>query len=171
MGIRALNLTSLTPFVSEYDEGYNATVTNQLDIDDWNKSKAKDKGLRPEPVYAHSPDATVWQIGTLSSMLMKDLSDDLASVGEGGSLTLRNADNDVLAARLGLRGWSNFTDESGVALAFATEQVPFRGRRVEMLTEELTAMIPIPILREIGRKVKAANSLTAVQAKNSDSAS
>jgi hypothetical protein len=171
MGIKALSLTAIEKFVSPHDPGYEAVLKNQAELDAWLKSKAKNKGPQPELVYAHSPDATVWHLGTLSSLLMSVLQDDVASFREEGAMTIRMADNDLLAARLALRGWDNFEDDDGNPVPFTTELINLRGRKYEALSEELTSRIPIPVLRSIGQHAKLQNSLTSIQAKNSVSAS
>lgn len=171
MGIKALKFTSVDRYVSDLDSGKNATVTNQADIDSWKKSKAKDRGPEPEPKFEHSPEATVWLLGTLDSITMAALSDDLTSIGAEGGLVLRNADNDITAARLGIKGWENWNDDDGNPLVFKTEELVVRGRKVDALTEELVEMIPIPVLRELGREIKRRNSMDMVEAKNSVSAS
>lgn len=171
MGIRSLSLTAVERYVSPFDPGYNAICTNQAEIDSWDKSKAKNKDARPEPKYQHAEGATVWLLGTMSSVVMSILADDVASFGEEGAMVLRSSDNDLLAARLGLRGWENYTDDDGNQIAFETESVVLRGRRFDVVTEELISGIPIPVLRQIGQQVKKSNSVDAVMAKNSDSAS
>lgn len=171
MGIKALSLTAVERYVSPLDPGYNKTCINQDEVDAWGKSKAKNKGDRPQPKFQHAEGATVWLIGTLNSIVMSMLADDLASFGAEGAMVIRNADNDVLAARIGLKGWENFTDDAGNPVPFETETLVFRGHKVEALTSELAELIPIPVLRQIGQEVKRLNSLDSVQVKNSDSAS
>lgn len=170
MGIKALSMTAIERFVSPFDPGHRAICTNQDAIDAWDKSKAKNKGDRPEPEFRNSPESTFWHLGTLSSLAMSILQDEAALFSEEGSVSLRMADNDVLAARMAIRGWDNFDDEDG-PVAFETETVKLRGRKFEVLTEALAARIPIPVLRSIGQHAKQQNSLDAIQAKNSDSAS
>lgn len=173
MGIKALNPALTERYVSEADPGHNAILKNKHEIEKWqaDADKGKDVGPRPEEVWEHDPKSTFWLIGTVDSLLMADLSDELISNGGSNGLTLKNADNDAWAARLALRGWENFTDDDGDPIEFKREKVPFRGRMVMAVPEELARLIPLPVLREIGRQAKKANTLTGVQEKNSVSAS
>lgn len=166
MAILALDVSSTEPYVSDLDPDKNAVLLNEADIEAWKKSKAQDKGEQPEPVYGHGPKATIWKIGALDGICMANLSDDLTSVGQGGNLVLRNAHSDVLAARLALKGWENFKI-GGKDVEFATETINLNGYKYEAVTEEVAGLIPLPVMREIGRKAKESNTVSGVQEKNS----
>jgi hypothetical protein len=168
MGIKALSLTAIERYVSPLDAGYQAVCTNQAELDSWDASKAKSKGERPTPKRKHDENATVFLLGTLSSLVMSMLADDVASFRDEGAMTIRLADTDVMAARLGIRGWENFFDDAGNPVVFETESVVIRGRKFDIVAEDLAARIPIPVLRGIGQHVKQQNSIDSVTAKNSD---
>jgi hypothetical protein len=163
MGIAPLDPVSVEKFVSEYDPGHNKIVKNQEAIDAFNKlsETARTGKTEPAPEFAHDPSSTFWHIGSLDSILMSALSDDLTSIGEGGGLVIRSAESDVLAARLALKGWDNF------ATKFETETIKLKGFDYEGVSREAIKMIPLPILRDIGRRAKAANTLDGIKAKNS----
>lgn len=143
MGIKALKLDEVERFVSRHDEFYG--------------SEGEDADGNP----VHGEGATVWLIGTLTSLQASILADDMASFGQEGGMVLRNADNDVLAARMALRGFGNF---EGPEFKSKTEVV--RKSRMEMMTPDVAEVIPLVVLREIGQRAKAGNKLTKEEAKN-----
>lgn len=140
MGIRALNLEAIDRFVSPSDPDYR-------------------------PNGKHLPGATVFLLGTIDSIQLSALKDGLASYTEDGGMQLRSADNDLLAARLALRGWENFDAD------FMAEETYIRGHKWMMAAEECVRRIPLDTLREIGARVKTQNSIGEELGKNSDSAS
>lgn len=142
MGISALKLEGIEPFVSPLDDGYNAGP--------------KDEDGNP----THSDKATKWLIGTLTSAQASVLADDMASFGAGGAMTIKRADNDILAARMALRGWENFE------LEFKQEDAEVRGREMKLLANDVADRIPLVILRQIGQKAKQTNTLTKAEEKN-----
>lgn len=157
MGIAPLDPVSVEKFVSDHDPGHNKIITNQAAID----AAVAENKQAPEPEFEHDPKSTFWHIGAIDSIVMAALSDDLTSIGESGGLVIRSAESDVLAARLALKGWDNFDTK------FTTETIKLKGFEYEGVSNEAIKTIPLPILRDIGRRAKVANTLDGIKAKNS----
>lgn len=170
MAVSAVDVTYVDKYVSDLDPDKNAVVLNQDEIDAWDKDKSKDKPAAPQPKLGHGPDATIWHIGVLDGIQVAALADDLTSVGAGGNLVIRQAESDLLAARLALVGWDNFK-VNGKDVAIDFEQVTISGFKYDAVASDVARLIPLPIAREIGRRAKAANTISGIQEKNSVSAS
>lgn len=140
MGIKALNLEAIERYVSKKDHDYR-------------------------PDGKHLPGATTFLLGTIDSIQLAALRDDLASYTEDGGMRVRGADNDLLACRMALRGWEGFDAK------FECQETFIRGHKWMLATEDCVRKIPFEIMREIGGHVKVQNQFDEDEEKNSDSAS
>lgn len=113
----------------------------------------------------HLPGASVFILASLPAVHKTILSDTMSSYAEGGVLVMRPAENNLMAARMAIKGWEN------VDAVFEVRKEWVNGYELELVTLESINVIPRDIVSEIGRRVKQENQLSEEQEKNSVSAS
>ena len=120
-------------------------------------------------------NATVFRLGTLSARIFARLQDDSTSfrkLDDGG-------EDDVEAkfmpnttayevVRYGLRGVTNLQDDEGNAVEFMTVKKNIAGTEVQAVSEKVLRGIHLDVVRELAEQIQERNTLTEVEAKNSD---
>lgn len=140
MAIKALNLDAQHRFVSKTDPDY-------------------------DPDGNHGPNATVFLLGTLDSIQVGILQDEMTTFRQGSGMTINNGENSILAARMALQGWENFEG------TFESKKETLRRTPYVMATTDTVRQIPFPVVEEIADFVRSGNTIDEDTEKNSVSAS
>jgi hypothetical protein len=124
---------------------------------------------------AGTKDATKFIIGALDSYVMAELQDGLASFasgqnGEKDSATINFHEVALKGCRFGLRGWKNFLDENNNEVAFKTVKRAAHGREYDVVDPEVLRLVPIDAVTELYRQIRDFNTVSVVEAKNSEPA-
>lgn len=141
MAIKAVNIQTIIPFVSDDDPG---------------------KGTDQE---------TAFQIGALDTYVMARLQDGLTeftqeSQNNEASAKVHLHAVAIQSAQFGIRGWKNFQDDKGNEIQFKTITKIVYGKKYEVVADELMMMIPIGVVMEIYRTLQTINQPTVLEMGN-----
>lgn len=118
-----------------------------------------------------TPEATTFVLGALDVFVASNIFDKNLTVMRGATGQpegTRFHFNEVMLelARFGLKNWRNFKDSDGNDIPFATQKRIVNGKEYTVASDTSLAMIPFPVLMEIGMEVEKVNNVTKVEAKN-----
>ncbi len=127
--------------------------------------------------YDKEEPRTLWKIGVIDTMIMSEIRDKI-TVFEADrevdpsaqSRTARTKLNlhmaDIEYVRHGLKGFTNFCDSNGNAIMFRTERRFCAGKQMDVVSEEILSIIPMPIIEELAFYIKNKNVLSEQEIKN-----
>ncbi len=137
MSIKALSMSSSRKFESQFDSA---------------------KG---------TPEATVWEIGTLDSRITGKIRDMATTITIDPKAMKDEVDTNIntnemhfQAAMYGLRGWSKFVDEKGKDIKFKTVKRNLGGQSYSVVDADILALVPQIVVTEIGQEVMKDNLLS-----------
>ncbi len=121
-----------------------------------------------------TPDATVFELGTLTARVQVYLRDqstkfkpDPDNEGEVIAEFLPNF-SAFETVRFGLRGWTNFKDEDGNDIKFKTVKKVLSGREYDVVEEAAMDWLHADVIRELSEELTKVNTLSEKESKNSD---
>lgn len=122
-----------------------------------------------------TPEATKFLIGTVLARVagwIKDRAATFTGSPDGGSeITAAFHGNDAAydLVRFGLKGWSNFRNDTGNDLPFKTESRIIKGVSLDAVTDECMDALSLEDIRELSEEIEKANTVDPAEGKTSSS--
>jgi hypothetical protein len=119
-----------------------------------------------------SPEATTFEVGTLDSRIFGMLRDkamviasDPGDPNAEAETILKGNEVAFLFVQYGLRGWSNFKDESGKDIPFRTVKQRHGNQVYDIADPNLVKLIPGVVITELAGEIRKANDLEVARRK------
>lgn len=141
MGIRAIDLSETTDFVSKLDKEEPKTIWKLGVLDTRMRKQLEDIGFE----YEVDPSQP-------------------SSGKAKAKLNLGKSELEFVA--FGLKGFENFFDKSGKPVSFKTEDRNVNGKIYHIVADEILKIIPGDIVTELAMKIKEINSVGEAERKN-----
>ena len=120
-----------------------------------------------------TPEATKFELGTIDSRMfgrIKDMATSISIDPNKGAeeMTTNINGNDVAfnTVLYGLRGWTNFNDETGKEIKFKTVKKFVASTTYKIADPEVVRLIPDEIIAELAAEIRKSNEVSEVEAKN-----
>lgn len=147
MGIKALKLDAVRPFISASEERKDGKLVDEA-------------------------NATIWEIGTLDSRIAGRIRDMATTVSvdpnapdEDVNTQINLAEVNYQTVMFGLKGWKNFRDADGNDIPFRTKSRTFSGGTYRVVDPDLMKLIPMHVIDELAAEIKKDNEVSAADAK------
>lgn len=134
-----------------------------------------DTGNPEHPNYDESEKPTIFYIGNLTQgdrVEIGDITMTPTMSNTGVSMSMQRMKKAYLTVQRGIKGWDNFLDENGKAIAFeTTTEKDATGKFREVLDHDSVLRLDSDTIFELSDAILKKNGMTKELAKNSDTPS
>lgn len=139
-----------------------------------------------DPMYKedgkHLPGATIWKLGAMTSFIEAEIAAVGTKYDFGNTNTEGMSEDDIAknvnisidvqamsieAVRLCLRGWDNYNDHAGNAVAFKTQKTSIKNKIYTVVHNDILEGIPKDVIIELYSEIQKIGVVTKEQRKNS----
>lgn len=166
MAIHGLSLAEVDRFILPNDPAHPDNIKSLFDLRSVNMETQEQRDALLAKIEDEAGKPTVFLLGNLlqeDRVFLSDMAGGMEQTPQGNlRMVPKNAMKASEAVRRALRGWENFADSRGVALAFSTAPgMGERGQPRSFVSPEAMAMLTLDTIAVLSKRILELNGVTS----------